>query len=689
MKSLRKSLNGNNGRDSGIRAHISTPLPTVSKPPSAILPPQKVIRALSTYRPQAPQELAFQKGDFFHVLNDIEDQGAWYEAHNPITGARGLVPRSMFEEFNKSSAAFRISQAGPDTSRSNPSSPVISHATPSVPKTQVFYAIVLHDFVAERADELDAKAGDSVTVVAQSNREWFVAKPIGRLGRPGLIPASFVEIHDPGTGKPIPAHDVIALMDSGDLPKVEDWKRAMYNYKQNSITLGVIDSPSPTRDSIPISPYISKNNYAEPSPVQEQPPSPQTNYVTTDAATTDATIAETIEQLPPGILLAGDVVSFHLEMDEYWFRIDAIYQPFAQPGGRLPPAKQLVLFRVYNDFYDLQVSLLETYPKEGGRQPPQGRILPFMPGPADKVNDTLTATRRSELDEYMHRLCNLSKSGAGYILESQVVRNFLALKPGDVGSDTEPHVREMEELYGRQQALSGSPQSVSKLRGDLGRKKSNDEGDRSEGSEHEDEGYAPSPQRRAHDHRHPYSQSERRSNESQLRLQAHAQNHQRNGSSSSLRAGSPYGFHPRSDSPLRERILPASIQQSNEDYYNCHNAPSSATSSNTLLSQVTSRSRSQSISNTFNSPSISAANPQTAFVKIKIFDRVADDLIAIRVHPCVTHAELMDKVQGRLGGEVANLRYRDSATNALVGLDTDEGLTAWIESTDKHVLYAD
>jgi bud emergence protein 1 len=100
MKSLRKSLNGGSSRDSA-RPQISTPLPSVSKPPSAILPPQKVIRALATYRPQAPQELAFQKGDFFYVLRDLEGDAEWYEAHNPITGARGLVPRSMFEEFNK------------------------------------------------------------------------------------------------------------------------------------------------------------------------------------------------------------------------------------------------------------------------------------------------------------------------------------------------------------------------------------------------------------------------------------------------------------------------------------------------------------------------------------------------------------------------------------------------------------
>jgi bud emergence protein 1 len=41
---------------------------------------------------------------------------------------------------------------------------------------------VQHDFVAERPDELDAKRGEPIIVIAQSNHEWFVAKPIGRLG---------------------------------------------------------------------------------------------------------------------------------------------------------------------------------------------------------------------------------------------------------------------------------------------------------------------------------------------------------------------------------------------------------------------------------------------------------------------------------------------------------------------------
>ena len=95
MKSLRKSLNVHK------EPHITSPLPPLSKPTfNSLQPPKKVIRALASHKAHAPQELSFEKGDFFHVVGDV-GQGQWYEAHNPISGARGLVPCNLFEEFAK------------------------------------------------------------------------------------------------------------------------------------------------------------------------------------------------------------------------------------------------------------------------------------------------------------------------------------------------------------------------------------------------------------------------------------------------------------------------------------------------------------------------------------------------------------------------------------------------------------
>ncbi|KAJ8522987.1 hypothetical protein ONZ45_g490 [Pleurotus djamor] len=667
MKSLRKSLNGT--KDT-IRSQISTPLPAVNKPPSSISPPQKVIRALSSYRSQAPQELSFQKGDFFYVPQDTA--GAYYVAYNPASGVRGLVPRSMFEEFNKNNAAARASQGGPPAGR--PLQPIQPDRPSSAqkPKMNTFYAIVLHDFEAERADELAAKSGDAISVVAQSNREWFVAKSIGKVGRPGLIPVSFVEVRDPATGKPVP--DINALMDRGDVPKVEDWKRAMLNYKQNHIALGSFDSPfNQNRDT------LLNNSQSPTSPLSAQEPTNNTPQ-TPPGVPTDQKLYS-LDSFPEGVLISANVVSFHYEMEEFWFRIDAIFQPYAASGVRnLPPAKQLVLFRVYNDFYDFQVSLLNMFPREAGREPPHERILPYMPGPAEEVDHQVTASRQVELDQYVCKLCELGASGARYILEASVVREFLVLKPGDVSNDIDPRDAEIDALFSQDQY-------VNEIQDGLGRLKVGDRdfGDKSDGSDYEDEGYAPSPQRQTHDA--PYGATEpwgdRRPSYADsthsLRYQAHAQNHQRNESPSPYnRASSPYSSTSRSNSPLPN---------------NGSSFPYSTSSSSLRSSQASSftgRSRSHSTATSnLNNPAISTANPQTAFVKIKIFDRLADDLIAIRVHPHVTHAELLGKVQARLGGEVAFLKYRDSISNQFVGVDTDEHLRSWMEGTDKYVLYAD
>jgi hypothetical protein len=104
------------------------------------------------------------------------------------------------------------------------------------------YGIVMYDFAAERPDELDAKAGEAIIVIAQSNPEWFVAKPIGRLGGPGLIPVSFIEIRDMTSGQAVT--DAQEAVQRAGVPKVEEWKKMAADYKNSSITLGKFEAPN-------------------------------------------------------------------------------------------------------------------------------------------------------------------------------------------------------------------------------------------------------------------------------------------------------------------------------------------------------------------------------------------------------------------------------------------------------------
>lgn len=101
------------------------------------------------------------------------------------------------------------------------------------------YGVVQYDFKAERPDELEAKTGEAIIVIAQSNPEWFVAKPIGRLGGPGLIPVSFIEIRDMATGQAVP--DSQEAVRRAGVPRVEEWKKMTAEYKNSSITLGKLD----------------------------------------------------------------------------------------------------------------------------------------------------------------------------------------------------------------------------------------------------------------------------------------------------------------------------------------------------------------------------------------------------------------------------------------------------------------
>ena len=103
-------------------------------------------------------------------------------------------------------------------------------------KGAMVYGIVMYDFNAERPDELDAKAGEAIIVIAQSNPEWFVAKPIGRLGGPGLIPVSFIEVRDMASGQAVA--DPLKAVQVAGVPRVEQWKKLAADYKNNSISLG-------------------------------------------------------------------------------------------------------------------------------------------------------------------------------------------------------------------------------------------------------------------------------------------------------------------------------------------------------------------------------------------------------------------------------------------------------------------
>src|ERR1700731_4109114 len=178
--------------------------------------------------------------------------------------------------------SIRTSQAIPKTapiSLRGMLSPLKPH------RTQAFRAVVDCDFVAEHPDELDAERGDNLTIVAQSNREWFVTKPVGKF--------------DPTTNEPVA--NVEDLMDRGYIPRVEDLNRAMLSYKPDSVALGVID-PNNRESAVPNSPYIQSPSVPskQASAWAGQPRVAQNNTGAPALTLKSSTV------LPKGILLSAD-----------------------------------------------------------------------------------------------------------------------------------------------------------------------------------------------------------------------------------------------------------------------------------------------------------------------------------------------------------------------------------------------
>jgi bud emergence protein 1 len=627
---------------------------------------------------------------------------------------------------------------------------------PRSPKPSVFYAVVMHDFMAERPDELDAKAGDMISVVAQSNREWFVAKPIGRLGGPGLIPVSFVEVRDPATGGPIA--DVDGMIDRSEIPRVEEWKKATMDYKARSIPLGKIEDDvqvvnsqfqnmtmqSPVRENPPggFSPTLQHQH--APSLVQQYPqnghqqPTPPNGSGLFDEGTVDYARLEHVRPLPPGTLIRAEVSSFHQEEGDHHYRINATFQPdppsiSTSPFDSTPlMARELTLFRVYEDFYVFQIKLLEEFPLEAGRDPDhphespdeddeeaaRRRILPYMPGPQDDVDDVIADSRRGDLDVYLKELVALRNMGAVHILRCDLIRKFFAARDRDIENEVEMEPEDDYVMpnaadygyYEREPETDRIPLHEYDMM--------HDDQPRTNGSNGSYMGVTElSSQNRP---QHPYAQHGRRPSGSST---GGGQVDRSSAASSEWNTGGTYSGHPygrdhhTSGNSSFGAASPGGVLRSPPVYqgrvgYNDHsNSKHGSTLDSPNLGSMPPMPRDDGRDSSANTssfysnpgqpplnttnPPISASNPNTAFVKIKIFHSSTDELIAIRVSPRVALQQLMDKVRERLGSDIEGIKYRDGQAGGgggpggWVDIFDDIDLKKWVASGDKLVLYAE
>ncbi|CCE65519.1 hypothetical protein TPHA_0L01660 [Tetrapisispora phaffii CBS 4417] len=341
---------------------------------SNISSPERVIRALYNYRAQSSEELSFLEGEFFYVE---EEEDEWYKASNPNSSKVGMVPKSYFEIINKTRPPSVGVHSNGGISRQQ------SNEISTQPSS--LYGIVLYDFQAEKADELTAYVGENLFICAHHNYEWFIAKPIGRLGGPGLVPIDFVSIIDISTGFATGnkiKDDIIAA----NLPTVKEWKSNVTKYKNSNIALGSVD-------------HNQQSNFGGVGNIDEE-------YIESPIFDSE-------------VVKKASVVSYLLEDDKYWFTLIC----------ELSNGKSRKLKRYYQDFYDLQVKLLDTFPSESGKLRNSSgqwtkRILPYIPGPVPQVTESITNKRKDDLNIYVSELVHLPD----YISRCDYVKYLFAIK---------------------------------------------------------------------------------------------------------------------------------------------------------------------------------------------------------------------------------------------------------------------
>ncbi|KAH8900193.1 hypothetical protein GQ53DRAFT_776878 [Thozetella sp. PMI_491] len=451
FQALRRSIKG----EKDNKAHITI----APKSAVAIVPPKKVIRALYDYEAQSAQELSFSRGDFFHVIGRENDPD-WYEACNPaLPDARGLVPVAFFQALGRTERDSAQSQ--PDSTTKSPDhdsgfSDTSTTAAPTPAQSQrnskssggksgaMVYGIVMYDFQAERADELEAKSGEAIIVIAQSNPEWFVAKPIGRLGGPGLIPVSFVEIRDMASNTPVP-NPQDAVRRAG-IPRVEEWKKMAAEYKNSSITLGKFEvggAPQPQG----LEQGMERMSLQQGPGRQSQPPN--------GAGMQGGLNGQRNTQPGPPQQFAGNgggqlyapvsarIPKYCFAEEKYWFVIEAV----------LEDGRAWELSRYYEDFYDFQIALLTEFPAEAGNTGSQKRTLPYMPGPVNYVTDAITEGRLHNLDSYVKNLL----AQPPYIARCNLVKQFFAPREGDFEIDPTQMSEDYRLSNGSQPSSTESP----------------------------------------------------------------------------------------------------------------------------------------------------------------------------------------------------------------------------------------
>lgn len=287
------------------------------------------------------------------------------------------------------------------------------------------YGVVLYDFEAERPDELSCKAGENIIIFAHHDQEWFIAKTIDRIGGPGFVPCGFIMVVDLKTG--YSSNNPLAKdIESVNLPTVVEWKQNIEQQKNKNIDLKKQQHSSASQQAR--SQSINSMNKS-----LQQPPSTTSqhnsrSYSINSKQSSQKNVSSRHQSLDTdeNFILEAKVTEYIWEDQKYKFILSCLTSF----------SKTRTLKRTYEDFYNLQINILESYPEESGKVIMKDgnmspRIVPYIPGPVPYVTEDITKKRLIDLNTYINELIHLPNK----ISRSDVVMSLF--KPLSNGFDNE------------------------------------------------------------------------------------------------------------------------------------------------------------------------------------------------------------------------------------------------------------
>ncbi|KAI8911515.1 Phox homologous domain-containing protein [Gorgonomyces haynaldii] len=88
-----------------------------------------------------------------------------------------------------------------------------------------------------------------------------------------------------------------------------------------------------------------------------------------------------------------------------------------------------ILFRTYEDFHILHLSLLNFFPAESGRTG-TGRVIPFLQDPVKNMSQTEANRRKNHLDNYLQEFIHMPST----LLNASQTKRFFLLRNGDLNT---------------------------------------------------------------------------------------------------------------------------------------------------------------------------------------------------------------------------------------------------------------